>query len=87
MYRGVKVGSRESEREKSKKRWGIYASHMRDAEWGDIRIAAVPMGEKENGRKEDKGRAGNGQRGGEDGMRSRGREPGLPHGPSVKGTR
>lgn len=28
---------------------------MRDAEWGGIRIAAVPMGEKENGRKRIKG--------------------------------
>lgn len=57
---------------------GIYAPHMRDAEWGGIRIAAAPMGEKENGRKEDKGRGGNGQRGRGDGMRSREREGDSP---------
>lgn len=70
----VEVGSKERERER--KRWGIYTSHMRDAEWGGICIAAIPMGEKGNGRKEDKGRGGNGQRGRVDGMRSKERTGG-----------
>jgi len=46
---------------------------MRDAEWGGIRITAVPMEEKEN-RREDKGRRDNEQRGRGDGTRSRVRE-------------
>lgn len=67
---------RRAEREGSKERWGIYASRMRDAEWGGIRIAAAPMGKKEKERKEDKVRGGNGQKGREDGMRSRERAGG-----------
>lgn len=60
-YRRVEVGSRKREERGIKRDWGIYAPHMRDAEWGGICIAAMPMEEKENGRKEDKGRVGNGE--------------------------
>lgn len=56
-----------------KKRWGIYAAHIRDTEWGGIRIAAIPMGKKEM---ENKGRRGIGQGG--RGDRGREREEDSP---------
>lgn len=68
VYPGERIEGWRWGGEKERQRWGIYALHTRDAEWGSIFIAAMPMKEKESGGKEDKGRGGNGQGGGEEEM-------------------